>query len=280
MENISQNVWVETDYFGANIGIIKTTEGLILIDTPMNPTDQDLLLQEIKDRELGTISWIIATDHHLDHFMGASFLPGLVISHQAVRGKFLRTFGPIESIVERVSWSDPQGVERIKKLVVKEPAITFDGRLSLFFDPVTIHLEPFVGHTVHTLAVRVEPDGVLFTGDNVVNGMPPFFHEAEQPLEWVDSLKNMKQFPDRIVVPGHGNVTDGSAVDEMLKNIEAVVDLVKEARAQGHSEEKILDDVRYLTTPDRQVDNPNLEDFYRQLEKRGTAHILGALNRE
>jgi hypothetical protein len=53
MEKISNNVWVETNFFGANIGIIKTDVGLLLVDTPMNPSDQDYLINEIK--ELGAI---------------------------------------------------------------------------------------------------------------------------------------------------------------------------------------------------------------------------------
>ena len=278
MNKISENVWIETEYFGANIGIIKTNEGVVLIDTPMNPSDQDLLLKDIEEKKLGTITWMIATDHHLDHFMGASFLPGNVISHQAVRGKFLKTFGPIEKIVDRVSWSDPQGAERVKTLQVKEPVITFDGKLSLFFDPVSIHLERFVGHTPHTVAVRVEPDGVLFAGDNVVNGIPPFFHEAEKPLDWVKSLESMKQLSFNMLVPGHGDVTDRNVVDEMIKNVEAVIDKVKAAMNDGLSDEEIQEKVRYLSSFfDAKEIDPSQEVFYRQLEKRGVAWIINAL---
>ena len=280
MEKISENIWVETELFGANIGIIKTDDGVVLIDTPMNPSDQDLLLKDIEEKKLGTITWMIATDHHLDHFMGASFLPGNVISHQAVRGKFLKTFGPIEKIVDRVSWSDPQGAEKVKTLEVKEPTITFDGKLSLFFDPVSIHVEGFVGHTTHTLAVSVEPDGVLFAGDNVVNGIPPFFHEAEKPLGWVKSLQEMNQLSFSTLVPGHGDVTDRNVVAEMIKNVEAVIDEVKTAINSGLSDEKIQKDVRYLSSIfDAKEIDPSQKAFYRQLEKRGVAHIIRALKR-
>ncbi len=274
MEKISQNVWVETEYFGANLGIITTNEGLVLVDTPMNPSDQDRLLKDITERDLGDITWIVATDHHLDHFMGASFLPGKVISHRAVRGIFLNTFGPIEKIAERVSWSDPEGAERVKTLQVKEPAITFDGRLSLFLDPVSIHLERFIGHTPHTVAVRVEPDGVLFTGDNVVYGIPPFFHEAEEPLEWTQSLENINQLSFNTLVPGHGDVTGRATLYEMMNNVEDIINKVREALNRGLSDEDIQEKIRYLMTD---TEHPALNNFYRELEKRGIAHIIRAL---
>jgi glyoxylase-like metal-dependent hydrolase (beta-lactamase superfamily II) len=275
MEKITQNVRVETDYFGANVGIIQTTQGLVLIDTPMNPSDQDRLLRETSS--LGAIHWIIPTDHHLDHFMGASFLPGMVVSHKAVRGKFLSTFGPVEKILERVSWSDPAGAERVKKLIVKEPAITFEGALSLYLDPVEIHLESFVGHTPHTLAVRVEPDGVLFTGDNVVNEFPPFFHEAEDATAWVESLQKLKQLPFSILVPGHGPVADGGAVDGMIKNVGDVIDRVNKALGKGLSEKEITDQLQYMDALRQREVNPEQRNFYRIQEKRGIANIIRAL---
>jgi glyoxylase-like metal-dependent hydrolase (beta-lactamase superfamily II) len=278
MEKISDHIWVETELFGANIGIIKTDTGVVLIDTPMNPTDQDVLTESIKEKGLGPITWIIATDHHMDHFMGASLLPGNVISHEAVRGKFMEAFGPLEKIVDRVTWSDPKGVDRIKTLKIKEPMITFDKTLSLFLEPVSLHLKSFIGHTTHTLAVRVEPDDVLFAGDNIVNGIPPFFHEAELPLGWVQSLKDMKELSFSTVVPGHGEVTDRSVVDDMMKQVEAVIDAVKAALNRGLSKEEIQEQVRYLTSFfDVQDITPQQKAFYRELEKRGIAWIVNAL---
>ena len=275
MEKISNNVWVETNFFGANIGIIKTDVGLLLVDTPMNPSDQDYLINEIK--ELGAISWIITTDHHLDHFLGASFLPGTIVSHRTTRGKFLPTFGPIEKIVERVYWSDPANAERVKKLDVKEPSLTFDGRISFFYDPVVIHLEAFAGHTPHTVSVMVEPDGVLFTGDNVVNGPPPFLHDAEDPFVWIDSLNRMKELPFDILVPGHGNITSYEVLDRMADSIKGIIERVREALNQGLSEEEILDTVRYHSAFQVNVKNPSQKEFHRELERRGITRVIHAL---
>ncbi|MBW1698986.1 MAG: MBL fold metallo-hydrolase [Deltaproteobacteria bacterium] len=278
MEKINGNIWVETEYFGANIGIVKTSLGCVLIDTPMNPSDQDHLIKEVKNNELGEITWIITTDHHLDHFMGASFLPGKLISHHAVRGRFMKAFGPIEKIVKRVSWSDPKGAKRLRDFQIKEPLITFDGGLRLFFDRVTIHLKPFTGHTPHTICVRIEPEGVLFTGDNVVNSIPPFFHDAEEPLKWIDSLEAMKRLCFDILVPGHGKLAGREIIDEMIVKVQAVIDEVRGQLNSGMNEQQMYERIRYLTDfTDKQTENPALKEFYRQLEKRGVGKIIRAL---
>jgi glyoxylase-like metal-dependent hydrolase (beta-lactamase superfamily II) len=156
--------------------------------------------------------------------------------------------------------------------------IVFADKLSLFLEPVSVHLESFIGHTTHTLAVRVEPDGVLFAGDNVVNGIPPFFHEAELPLGWIKSLQDMQQYSFSTLVPGHGDVTDRSVVDDMMKNVQSVIDEVKAALKSGISDKEIQEEVRYLTSFfDAQDINPQQKAFYRELEKRGVVWIMNAL---
>ena len=278
MEKISQHVRVETGYFGANLGIIETPIGLFLVDAPMNPSDGDRFLKQIQP--LGSVAWIIATDHHLDHFMGASFLPGTMVSHREVRGKFMPTFGPIEKIAERVSWSDPEGSERIKDLELKEPVLTFEKTLSFHLDSLEIHLETFPGHTPHTIAVRVEPDGVLFAGDNVVRGMHPFLHDAADPRAWIDSLNRMKALPFDLLVPGHGVVTDRGEIDVVSEKIETLIGRVRAAVNRGMSGEEIEEELRYLSPLEASVKSPAHRAFFRRLERRGIAHVISSLHRQ
>jgi glyoxylase-like metal-dependent hydrolase (beta-lactamase superfamily II) len=275
MQKVGENVWVETGYFGANLGIIKTSLGLFLVDTPMNPSDQDSFLKGIQ--KLGPIAWIIVTDHHLDHFIGASFLPGLLVSHREVRGKFLPTFGPMDRIVERVSWSDPTGAEKVRDFQVKEPSLTFEDRLSFYLDPVEIHLETFPGHTPHTIAVRVVPDDVLFTGDNVVCGAPPFFHETQCPRHWIQSLQRLKDLPFQTLVPGHGTMSDRSSLDIMIRIIDGIVEKVQEALKGGMPGEEIQEKTQYLSSFPSGGQNPAQKDFWRQLERKGIGRLIQAL---
>ena len=251
--------------------------GLFLVDTPMNSIDHDPFLREVN--QLGTIAWIIVTDHHLDHFMGASFLPGKIVSHNEVQGKFLKTFGPMARIVERVSWSDPAGAQKVRDFQVKEPSLTFEDKISFYVDPVEIHLETFPEHTPHTIAVRVEPDGVLFAGDNVVNGGPPFFHETEDPKLWIESLERMKTRPFQILVPGHGPVANRQSLQTMVQSIEEVVAKVREALNRGMTEEDIREKIHYLPAFPPRVENSAQRDFHRQLERKGISQLLDTLKK-
>jgi cyclase len=50
IREIAPNIFVETEYHGANVAFIITSEGLILIDTPMLPAEALHWRAEIEKR--------------------------------------------------------------------------------------------------------------------------------------------------------------------------------------------------------------------------------------
>ena len=74
MQKIADNVYVDTELWGANTGFVVTREGLVMIDTPQYPVDavrwQDVVA------EYGPVRYIIYTEPHADHWSGGYFFPG------------------------------------------------------------------------------------------------------------------------------------------------------------------------------------------------------------
>jgi cyclase len=85
---------------------------------------------------------------------------------------------------------------------------------------------------------------VLFSSDNVVNGMP-FFHESV-PEEWLRSLDALMELDIDFVVPGHGEVGDKSLISKMKTEVTVCIGLVKEALAKGMTLEETLTTVSFL----------------------------------
>ena len=89
MKQITENVFIEDQYSvppnyrGCNSGFVTTSEGIVMIDTPMMPTDAIKLRHTITKK--GKIKYIINTDYHIDHVTGNFFFPGTVISHELVK---------------------------------------------------------------------------------------------------------------------------------------------------------------------------------------------------
>ena len=76
MQQITDNVFAETDLQGCNPGFVVTREGVILIDTPVEPEEARHWREEVQKR--GPERYLINTEAHLDHILGNYFfrLPG------------------------------------------------------------------------------------------------------------------------------------------------------------------------------------------------------------
>ena len=71
MQQVSSNVWVETETRGCNFGFVTTSDGIVMIDSPHKPTTAMWLKAEIEKR--GLLRYIINTEPHGDHWTGNAF---------------------------------------------------------------------------------------------------------------------------------------------------------------------------------------------------------------
>ena len=103
MQQISDNVLIETQQKGANHGLVTTSEGLVLIDTPHKPSDAVRLKAEIERR--GKLRYIINTEPHGDHWTGNAFFDVPVVAHEGVRKRMLAGEHDRARSAGRVVWS-------------------------------------------------------------------------------------------------------------------------------------------------------------------------------
>src|SRR5262249_45370806 len=106
MRALTENVLVETNQRGSNHGLVRTSDGLVLIDGPPKPSDTLRLKDDIERR--GPLRYILNTEPHGDHWTSNAYFPGVpVIAHAGVRERIqttnmaemvarVATFGPDE----------------------------------------------------------------------------------------------------------------------------------------------------------------------------------------
>ena len=80
MKQLTANVFVETGLKGANHGLVMTSDGIVLIDTPHKPSDAVRLKGEIERR--GRLRYIINTEPHGDHWTGNAFFDVPVVAQR------------------------------------------------------------------------------------------------------------------------------------------------------------------------------------------------------
>jgi cyclase len=234
MRQVSANVYIECDLHGCNLGFVTTREGLVMIDTPLYPTDA------IKWRDVlgkhGELKYVINTDPHPDHNSGNYFFPSISISHREGREALLSRNA--DQILGIVRYTDPEGVSLMEGYQVKLPDITFTERLDLHLGDHSFRLIHLPGHAPGVVAVHIPEEGVVFASDIVFYREKSYLNEAT-PSEWIRSLTRLGELGENVIVPGHGEDTcSKDYLHEQAGIIRGWVEAVRKAISEGLTPEE------------------------------------------
>jgi cyclase len=228
MKQLTANVFIETGLKGANHGLVLTSDGIVLIDTPHKPSDALRLKGEIDRR--GPLRYIINTEPHGDHWTGNAYFDVPVVAQQGVRSRILGT--DLAAHVARVASFGPEEPKLLENYQPNVPVITFQSEMCLHVGNHTFRMIHMPGHTLYQAAVIVEEEGVVFTSDNVFCQVQTWLQEAN-PDHWLRSLDGLRGLPAETLVPGHGPVCDKRYLEEQGAFIHEWVDYVRGGVGRG-----------------------------------------------
>ena len=246
MQEIAENIFVETTYDGVNVGAVRTRRGSIAIDIPSYPRlarDWAMRLHTLTPR---AVQYIILTDYHGDRILNSRWLNAPIIAHTATADK-LRSYDKryphalLESLTSR-------NIEQGRELTqgpVEHASISFTKIMHIWKGNLELQLIALPGPTAGSIGVYLPKSGILFTGDAVVNEMPPLLAEADTAA-WLETIHQLQNWPEPIkqIVPGRGNLC---TLDELT----AVADYIQAMRqqVQTHIEEHQPRELIYSCLP-------------------------------
>ncbi len=184
MRSIVRGVFVESRYPGVLLGAITSGDGSLLIDSPIRVEDGREWLAQLADK--GAPRYLALLDHHPDRVLGARGLGLPILAHDETR-------------LAMANWPDtfkggtrPIGAEadRLKRLtgVSKSvPDLTFSADMLIHLGNRLVRLVHRPGPTSGAAWVVLEKEGLVFVGDAVVSGEPPFLGDADVDT-WVATL--------------------------------------------------------------------------------------------
>lgn len=236
MKEIAPGVYVETEYRGANVGCIVTSEGSIGVDTPILPEQAKQWRREMM-RLAGDkpVLYVINTDHHRGHIMGNQyFLPAPVIAHERA-WRDMRGYG--DNFKQRVIDSfkrEPELQEQfsLPTMRIIRPQITFSRRLTLRRGGREVVLIHTGGHTMATSITWLPKESVLFVGDTIWIDEHPYMAQSSAEA-WVAGLELIRSLDPAFIVPGHGELCGLEAVDYMLSFLRHMQQRVREFYERG-----------------------------------------------
>jgi glyoxylase-like metal-dependent hydrolase (beta-lactamase superfamily II) len=177
----------------------------------------------------GPVQALLNTHHHLDHTHGnPAFAPGMRIVAAERALDYLKHF-------DADYWTDG-AEERLPNELVSDVS-----ELSIGNKTIRAH-HLGRGHTGGDLVVLFVEDRVVHTGDL-------FFHARYPRIDleaggsvpaWIATLDRVLELEFDRVIPGHGAVTDRSAVEGFQRFLSEVWQVAQSAAAQGLTQEEML----------------------------------------
>ena len=242
MQQITSNVFAETQVRGCNHGFVTTSDGIVMIDSPQKPTDALKWKAEIEKH--GELKYIINTEPHGDHWTGNAYFDVPVVAQEGVRTRILET--DLAEHLARVGGMGPDEPKLLEGYALNAPVITFKDGMTLHVGDHTFEMIHMPGHTLYQAAILIKEEGVVFTSDNIFHKVQTYIQEAN-PNHWLNALNSLRYLDEEIFIPGHGALCDKSYLDEQGTYIVEWVDYVRQAVDRGMSKDQAIEDLTDMT---------------------------------
>lgn len=176
-------------YRGSNHSFVTTSEGIVMIDSPMFPTDAVTWRYEMAKR--GKLRYLINTDSHTDHTSGNYAFEEIatVVSSEGIKNRFPTRISEHNRLT--IEEYDPAGKLLLEYWHPNPPTVTFTEKLTLYVGKHTFELMRLDGHQQYHIGVLCPQERVFFAGDNFTYRTQPAM-SMSTPLEWVETLKKLK----------------------------------------------------------------------------------------
>lgn len=202
--------------FMSNAGFVITPAGVVVFDSLGSPSLAQAMVERIQALTRQPIKRVIISHYHADHYYGMQVFKDLgaeIWAHEA--GK-----GVVGSEAAKLRYEQRKEIlgewinDRTQRF--PEPDLWLSGDTDFELGGMRFSLR-HVGpaHSNEDLALFVEDDGVLYTGDLVFKGRVPFVGDADSK-RWLNALEKLIALKPKYLVPGHGGASDTPMEDLTL----------------------------------------------------------------
>jgi len=277
MEDITEGIYANTDWEGGNVSCINTSEGVVLVDTPMMPSQIDDCSAFVQRLNPKGVKYIINTHIHFDHIIGNNRLGGALIMHEQMRERLHDEDSTLrESFVPNSPGRTREEIDFILNEPLLKSEITVITDLALHLGDTTIKAFHMGGHTPDSMVVYVEESKVLITGDNVTSGTHPYKGDACFS-DWIKVFQRLKTLDIDIVIPGHGTICGPETIDTQADYFQRMWDLAWDLCAKDKSEDDVVKSVGEALFGFYEVD-PEMVDGARAMFDVGTRRLYKELS--
>jgi glyoxylase-like metal-dependent hydrolase (beta-lactamase superfamily II) len=209
---------------GSNLLAQVGADGVFLVDTGYGPA-LPALRRALASVGGDGVDLLLVTHPHEDH-MGAA----------AELGELATVLGhPGTTAAMREPYTFMDGVDLPAKAASALPDVEVTADTTFVFNGERVRLVPTVAHTAGDVSVYFEESKVVHFGDTYLAGNPMMFPGTADAAAFLDRLETFldSMAPETIVVAGHEEPTDLSAVRAQIEASRACMAYVEGALAEG-----------------------------------------------
>src|SRR6202163_3039558 len=240
---VSEHVYVIPDgrvNLVPNIGIIVGIRATLVVDSGMGARNGQIVVRELAKVSKNPQLYFTTTHFHPEHVTGAQAFPAsTIVIRPKVQQEEMDRKQP--EFIHNFSQRTPEIKALLQDVKPRAPDVIFDHEVKLDLGGVTARLFWLgAAHTRGDAFIFVEEDGVLFTGDVVVNRFFPIFPDADASAKnWLVILNQLEELQPRKIVPGHGEVGDAALISKENTFLRELQSHVLELKAQGKSSDEV-----------------------------------------
>jgi len=230
----------DNEGFISNAGFVITGEGVVVFDALGTPSLAKKLIELIKSVTDQAIKRVIVSHYHADHIYGLQVFKEEGARIYAADGSldYLNSDVAVERLEERRFSLDPW-VNDDTRLVYPDEIIKSSATFQAGTKTLTINYQG-KAHSDGDLAMLVEPDLVLFSGDIIFRSRIPFIGNGDTK-HWLETLEKLETTGLKALVPGHGPATFEPS--ERISLTREYLAFMRETMREGVSELMSFDEI-------------------------------------
>ena len=246
--------------WNSNSAFIVAEEGILLFDTGASREIGESIKKVIAGVSSKPVRWIVNSHGHGDHWLGNVVFKNTVESIYAS-----------EQVASAIVADGQAWVDRFNRMtdgVTGNTIVLPPNRL--INEPTEIRLGNtrallFLSGNSHSpgdLLLWLPEQKVLLTGDVVYSDRMPSTMNANVK-QWINLLGELEAMQPKIIVPGHGKITDVAGIQRLRGLLQAVWIAVEKGYYEGKTDYEMAPEVLQTLSPFK-PDYPGLEEKVRR----------------
>ncbi len=242
---------------GANVGLLRTNDGAILIDTTSSPLEIQALLDAVKVG-INEVSLVINTHFHSDHTWGNQLFSCSILAHrlcQELMQVHMKEDWSKESLLaelaelERTNPSKADSFRQtMQSLEIRLPDKIFEDRFEAEWGGLRVEAIHMGAHTPDTSIVWLPEHKALFASDLIFQGRYPFIFDADVPA-WVAALDRLLEYKAETIIPGHGVLCGKAEIAVLREYLSQSWELTRAHLRSGHGIDETAADPAFPVFP-------------------------------